>query len=108
MNFNLKDNNYLLSLVAGIVGTIIYLVIDKVTSNEENKKVDYVNYIKVFIIIYITVLCIVLYVKGDKKISGISVNKETSIPIAEIRGGSTGELHEVNMNEVIHTGNPKF
>ena len=108
MNLDLKDNNYLLALVAGIVGTLIYLVIDKVTTNEENKKVDYVNYIKVFIIITITVLCIVMYVKGDKKISGESINSEASIPMAEIKGGSRGGLQEVNMNEVIHTGNPTF
>ena len=105
MNLNLKDNNYLLSLVAGIVGTLIYLVIDKVTTNEKNKKVDYINYIKVFIIITIMVLC-VMYVKGDKKIvsENVSIRPEISIPI--IAGG--GGLNEVNMNEVIHTGNPTF
>jgi hypothetical protein len=108
MNFDLKNNNYLLSLIAGIVGTLIYLIIDKVTSNEENKKVDYINYIKVFIIMTITVLCIVMYLKGDKKISAESVvvKSSTSIPMSEMTGG--GGLQEVNINEVIHTGNPKF
>ena len=106
MNFNLKNNNYLLSLVAGIVGTLIYLVIDKVTSNDENKKVDYVNYIKVFIIITVIVLCILMYVKSDTKVSSESVKIETSIPMTEIRGG--GRLQEVNINESIHTGNPTF
>jgi hypothetical protein len=109
MNLDLKNNNYLLSLVAGIVGTLIYLVIDKVTSNKENKKVDYVNYIKVFIIIIITVLCILMYVRSDTKVSTESVSVKTgeSIPMAEIRG-SGGGLQEVNMNESIHTGNPTF
>jgi len=109
MNLDLKNNNYLLSLVGGIVGTLIYLVIDKVTSKEENKKVDYVNYIKVFIIITVTVLCILMYVRSDTKVSteSVSVKTEASIPIAEIRGGGGG-LQEVNMNEAIHTGNPTF
>jgi hypothetical protein len=56
-----------------------------------------------------------MYIKGDKKLSSdsLSVSTEASIPITEIRGGGgggggSGGLQEVNMNESIHTGNPKF
>lgn len=107
MSFDLKNNNYLLSLIAGIVGTLVYLVIDKILEKEDNKKnkIDYINYIKVFIIITTTVLCVLVYSRSDKKTSVSEINAEATGITSEVVNSG---LQEVNINQNIHTGNPKF
>ena len=97
-------------MVAGIVGTLVYLVVDKISAKEEDKnnKIDYMNYIKIFIIITIIVLCILSYLKNDKKtnVSEIKVDTTKTSITPEVVGSSG--LQEVNMNQSIHTGNPQF
>tara|TARA_B110000261_G_scaffold160726_1_gene200853 strand:+ start:114 stop:431 length:318 start_codon:yes stop_codon:yes gene_type:complete len=105
MNFDLKSNNYLLSLVAGIIGSLVYLVVDKISAKEDDKnnKIDYINYIKIFVIITIIVLGILSYLKSGKNSSGSEINA-SGIPGDAVSNG----LEEVNINQSIHTGNPQF
>ena len=110
---DLKNNPYLLSLVAGIIGTLINLVVDKVSNKDEDKKpTNYMNYLKVFVVITITVLCVLLYTKGDKTTSVKSVTNSTtevsSVGSISNVPEASGGLQEVNMSQNIHTGNPQF
>ena len=113
MKMNLKNNPYLLSLVAGVIGTLINLVVDKVSSKEEEKQpINYMNYIKVFVVITITVLCVLLYTKkgtSDTPKCVVNTTVETSSVsatpnVSEVSNG----LQEVSMGQSIHTGNPQF
>ena len=109
MNFDLKKNNYLLSLIAGIVGTVICFAMDKIASKDEtNNELDYMKYIKTCVVISICVLCTLLYIRSNVK----DVTENISMRVA---GGNTNSpniessgLQEVNINQNIHTGNPQF
>ena len=109
MNLDLKNNNYLLSLVSGIVGTVICFIIDKVSSKEENVEIDYMKYIKTCVVISACVLCALLYIRSDSNVKGVSENSVNKIgeTISNSSIESSG-LQEVNMNQNIHTGNPQF
>ena len=109
MNFDLKNNNYMLSLLAGILGTVISLVIDKVSDNDDNKKsIDYMKYVKILFIISVIVLGVTMFLKSDNKtLNGRSAIAQTNI-LTETELPNTGGLEEVNMNQKIHTGNPQF
>ena len=111
MNFDLKKNNYLLSLISGIVGTIICFAMDKISSKDEtSNEIDYMKYIKTCIVISICVLCTLLYIRSDNKVKDVTENIAMQVaggndnsPTIESSG-----LQEVNINQNIHTGNPKF
>ena len=110
MKINLKNNPYLLSLVAGVIGTLINLVVEKVSSNEEEKQpINYMKYLKVFVVITITVLCVLLYTKGERTLTPKSTDSSTvEFPtVKNVSEVSTG-LQEVNISQNIHTGNPQF
>ena len=95
MDFDIKNNKYLLSLLISILGTIIYVVIEYVTSKDEKKTVDYLHSLKVMAIIFCCVIISLSFTKVEANLSGTNLN--------------TGNgLQEVNMNQSIHTGNPHF
>ena len=53
MNLDIKNNKYLLSLVTSILGTLVYVIIEYTTSKEENKKVDYLNSLKLWLLFFV-------------------------------------------------------
>lgn len=111
MNFDLKKNNYLLSLIAGIIGTVICFTMDKITSNDKtNNEIDYMKYIKTCVVISICVLCSLLYIRSNNNVKDVTENISM-----QVAGGNTNSpniestgLQEVNINQNIHTGNPQF
>ena len=109
MTFDIKNNNYLLSFLAGLIGTAVYFMISKVSEDENKKeKVDYLVYAKLLILISAVVLCVLLYVRSEgKKLEPSKVTNDL------IGGGNNSVssnvgLQEINMNQKIHTGNPEF
>jgi hypothetical protein len=104
MDFDIKNNKYLLSLLTSILGTIIYVVIEYVTSKDEKKTVDYLHSLKVMAIIFCCVIISLSFTNSLKntKVEGV----ETNLNATDLNTGSG--LHEVNMNQSIHTGNPQF
>lgn len=112
MTLDIKNNNYLLSFLAGLIGTIIYFIINKVSEKDDkNGKIDYLLYAKLLILITAIVLCVLMYTRSDNKnVVASSIDSNligTSTPTANTSSVNTG-LQEVNMNQAIHTGNPQF
>ena len=101
MDFDIKNNKYLLSLFTSILGTIIYVVIEYVTSKNEKKTVDYLHSLKIMAIIF---CCVIISLSFTNKLTNTSV--ETNLNATDLNTGSG--LQEVNINQSIHTGNPQF
>ena len=110
MNLDIKNNKYLLSLIASILGTVVFVIIEYISSKEENNKVDYLQSLKIMAIIFCCVVGSLSLISStpdintpNMKASNI-MDTNTSMGDLNLNSG----LQEVNMNQSIHTGNPQF
>jgi len=102
MDFDIKNNKYLLSLIISILGTIIYVIIEYVTSKDEKKTVDYLHSLKIMAIIFCCVIISLSFTNNLTKVKTV----ETNLISNDLNTGNG--LQEVNINQSIHTGNPQF
>ena len=103
MNLDLKNNKYLLSLISSILGTVVYVIVEYITSKEENKKVDYLHILKIMAIIF---CCVISSLSVIGSTETVVSNTENILPSNDLNLGPS--LQEINMNQSIHTGNPQF